>query len=233
MAEAPTLIQGTRLRVTRIDGCGAVDGGADATVVTNGFVSVSIKDNVESGDEFKVKLADGSFCINQRSKPNLNWVEVSINMCQVAPELYELLTGSPLVYDDATPTPNAVGFGRDGTTYATASFALELWTNIGRSAAQACTGTAVRYGYLLLPWLVEGSLGDLTVENGPISFTIDAITSPGNDWGVGPYDVVVDRFGDPSPLLDAIPHDRHVHLQFTDQPPPDTLLGYQPLVLAS
>lgn len=233
MAECPTLLQGTRMRATRIDGCGRPVGGADAQVVTKGFISVSIKDNVENGDEFKVKLADGSFCINQRSKPNLNWIELGITMCQVSPELYELLTGSPLVYDDATPTPNAVGFGRDGSDYATASFALELWTNLGRSNAQACTGDAVRYGYLLLPWIVEGSIGDLTVENGPISFVINAITSPGNDWGVGPYDVIVDRFGDPSPLLAPIPADRHLHLQMTDMAPPAPVCGYQELVLAS
>lgn len=232
MAEERTLLQGTRLRATRIDGCGRPVAGAASTVVSKGFVSVSIKDNVESGEEFKVKLADGSYCINQRSKPNINWAEVGINMCQVAPELYEMLTGSPLVYDDSVP-PKPVGFGRDGSTYATASFALELWTNIGRGNAEACTGVAVRYGYMLLPWVIEGSIGDLTVENGPISFTINGISSTGNDWGVGPYDVVIDRFGNPSPLFDEIPHDRHFHVQFTDMAPPALVAGYQHLVLAS
>lgn len=232
MSECHTLIQGNMLRATRIDGCGAPVGGANAQVVTDGFISVAMKDNVENGEEFKVKLANGQFCVNQRSRPQLNWIEVTVTVCQVAPELFELLSGSALIYDDA-PTPNAVGIGTDGSTYASASFALELWTNIGRSKGAACTSAAVRYGYLLLPWLVEGTIGDVTVENGPVSFTLGTITSTGNDWGVGPYDVVVDRFGDPSPLLDPIPHDRHRLLQFTDQAPPASVCGYQSLVLAS
>lgn len=234
MAECHSLIQGTRLRATRVDGCGAPVGGADAQVVTNGFISVVMKDNVEAPTEFKVKLADGTYCINQRSRPLLNWIDVTITVCQVAPEFFELLTGSPLIYDDATPTPKVVGVATDGSAYASASFALELWTNIARSRTQACTGAAVRYGYLLLPWLVEGAIGDVTIDNGPVSFTLSTITSTGNDWGRGPYhDVVINHLGVPTALIDPIPHDRHRHLQFTDAPPPASLCGYQSLVLTS
>lgn len=233
MAECPTLIQGTRLRATRIDECGAPVGGADGQVTTAGFVSVAMTDNVESPDEFKVKTAGGEFCVNQRSRPLLNWIETTVSLCQVSPELLELITGSPLVLDDAVPTPNAVGFGTDAATYASASFALELWTNIARTQGAACGTAGVRYGYLLLPWLIEGTIGDVTVENGPVNFTVSTITSVGHDWGVGPYNVILDRFGVPSPLLEAVPTDRHRHFQLTSLPPPVAVCGYQDLVLAS
>lgn len=233
MSECPTLIQGTRLRATLVDACGAPIGGSCAQVVTDGFISVSMTDNVEAPDEFKVKNAGGSFCVNQRSQPQLNWIETAIALCQVNPELLNFLSGSPLVYDDA-PTPNAVGFGTDGSTYASASFALELWTNLGRvRGTAACPTGGTRYGYLLLPWLIEGTIGDVTVENGPVNFTINTITSEGNDWGVGPYDVIVDAAGNPSPLLEAIPVDRHRHLQLTSLAPPDSVCGCQELIIPS
>jgi hypothetical protein len=86
---------------------------------------------------------------------------------------------------------------------------------------------------LLLPWLIEGTLGDVTVENGPVNFTIKAITSEGNDWGVGPYNVVNTRLGVPSPLLTAIPTSRHRHLQLTTLAPPAVVCGCHSLVVAS
>lgn len=233
MAECPTLIQGTRLRATRIDDCGSPVGGVAGQVVTSGFISVAMADNVESADEFKVKNAGGEYCVNQRSRPLLNWIDTTIELCQVSPEFFEMLTGSPLVMDDALPTPNAVGFGTDSAEYASASFALELWTNLGRTGGAACGTTGARYGYLLLPWLIEGTVGDVKVENGPVNFTVTTITSGGNDWGRGPYNVIVNRLGVAAPLLTAIPTDRHRHLQFTSLAPPAPVCGYQNLVLAS
>lgn len=230
-SECPTLIQGTRLRVTLIDECGAPVGGDCAQVVTDGFISVAMTDNVEAPDEFKQKTAGGSFCLNQRTEPELNWVEVAISLCQVNPELISFLTGSRLIYDgDAVP----VGWATDSDVYATASFALEVWTNLGKArGGPACGPTGTRYGYLLLPWLIEGTFADSTIENGPLNVTINTITSEGNDWGVGPYDVVLDSLGAASPLLEAIPTTRHRHMQFTSLAPPASVCGCQELILAS
>lgn len=233
MSECRTLIQGTRMRATLIDDCGAPVAGDCAQIVTSGFISVAMTDNVEAPDEFKLKAASGDFCLNQRSQPELNWLDVSIILCEVMPELIQFLTGSPLVYDDAD-TPAAIGFGTDSDSYATASAALELWTNLGRRRGEsACAGGTTRYGYLLLPWLLEGTMADTTIENGPAQWTINTITADGNDWGVGPYDMQLDRDGNPSPLFEAIPSTRHRHMQFTDLAPPDAFCGCQELVLAS
>lgn len=233
MSDCVTLIQGTRLRVTLIDECGAPIGGDCSQFVTDGFVSVAMTDNIEAPDEFKTKLASGAFCINQRSKPELNWIDTVITLCRVNPELYGFLTGSPLVYNDAV-SPVPIGFGTDSDQYATASFALELWTNLGKTrGASACGSGGTQYGYLLLPWLIEGTLGDLTIENGPASFVVTTITSEGNDWGVGPYDMQLDLNGDPSPLFEAIPSTRHRHLQLTSMAPPDSFCGCQELIIPS
>jgi hypothetical protein len=234
MSECPTLIQGTRLRATLVDSCGAPVGGACSTIVTDGFISVAMTDNIESPDEFKVKNAGGRFCVNQRSTPLLNWIEAAITLCQVSPELLSMLSGSPIVYDDSSPTPQAVGFQTDSETYASASFALELWTNVGRvRGSAACPSGGVRYGYLLLPWLIEGTIGDVTIENGPVNFVINTITSDGNDWGTGPYDVINDSAGSPSPLLEALPTTTHRHIQLTSLAPPEVVCGCQELIIPS
>ena len=224
-SECFTPIQGTRMRATLVDSCGAPIGGECAQVVTSGFISVGMSDNTESPDEFKQKNAGGDYCYYQRSRPLLNYVEAKIALCKVNPELFSFLTGAELVYDDSSP-PVAVGFGTDTSTYATASFALEVWTNLARvRGAAACSATGQRWGYSLLPWVIEGTIEDVTIENGPMNFTIDCITSEGNDWGVGPYDVIKTHLGAPSPLLEALPTDRHRHLQLTTLAPPDEFCG--------
>lgn len=223
-------IQGTRMRVTRLDICGAPVEGDCSTVVSSGFVSVSMTDNVEAPDEFKVKNAAGDYCFQPiRTRPLLNWIETSIQFCLVDPELFEMVTGSPIITDDSTPV-DAIGFATDSDTYASAKFALEVWTNL---ADAECDADGPRYGYLLLPFLKEGTVGDITIENGPLSFTVNAITAPGTEWGVGPYDVIVDADGNPSPLLSALPATRHRQWMLTRLAPPDASCGCQPLVIPS
>lgn len=225
-----SLVQGKRMRVTRLDSCGAPVEGECSTVVSSGMISVAMTDNIEPPDEFKQKNAEGLYCYPPiRSRPLLNWIELSIQFCRVDPELFEIVTGSPLVLDDSDD-PVAIGIGTDDDTYATGRFGLEVWTNLG--GAEACED-GERFGYLLLPFVVEGTYGDLTIENGPINFTVNTVTKSGNQWGVGPYDVVLDRDGNPSPLLSAIPTNRQRQLMLTRLAPPDASCGCQPLVIPS
>jgi hypothetical protein len=233
-SQSPAFVQGTRLRATLIDACGAPIGGACAQIVTKGFISVAMSDNIESPDEFKQKNAGGTYCYYSRSEPLLNYIGVKVALCSVNPELFSFLTGAPIVYDDNTPA-QAIGWGTDTDSYASASIALEVWTNLAKvRGARACSASGrPQYGYLLLPWLIEGTIEDVTIENGPMNFTIDTITQEGNDWGVGPYDVLVDRLGSPSPLFDAIPSTRHRELIVTELAPPDVTEGCTSLVVPS
>jgi hypothetical protein len=219
------------MRVTRLDNCGNPVEGACSTVVSSGFISVSMTDNIEPPDEIKQKNAAGQYCYPPfRTTPLLNWIEASIQFCEVDPELFNLVTGAPIITDDALPI-NAIGFATDSDVYATARFALEVWTNLGGDAA--CGPDGERFGYLLLPFLKEGTFGDLTIENAAVNFTVNAITSGGTPWGVGPYDVILDNAGLPSPLLSAIPTTRHRQWMLTQLAPPDASCGCQPLVIPS
>lgn len=229
-SECRSLIQGTVMRATRLNECGEVVFGECAFVVSSGFVSVAMTDNVESPDEFKQKTAGGEFCVNQRSRPLLNWIETAIQFCEVDPELFELVTGSPLVLD---ADDTAVGFATDEDTYASASFTLEVWTNVAKAAGVACPPGGTLYGYMLLPWLIEGTVGDVTIENALINFTVNTITSKGSAWHHGPYDVVMQGNGLPGPLLEPVPSNRHRQLMLTTVAPPEPSCGCQTLAFSS
>lgn len=225
--ESKALIQGVAIRVTKVDSCGEVVPGECGYAVEECFVSVAMSDNIENSDEYKVKAASGNYCVNQRSRPQLNWIDAVVTLIRVNPELVSLMTGLPVIYDDS-PDPVAVGFGTDTDTYASANLALETWTNLASDPdGAACTDEGTRYGYLLLPWLGDTTIGDLTIENGAANLVLNGRTKGGNQWGTGPWDVIEDSNGDPSPLLVAIPSTRHRHTQFTSLAPPEATDGCQ------
>lgn len=215
-----SLIRGRALRATRLDGCGNPVPGPDAVVVTKGFISVGLTSNTETGEAISVTNANGDICISDTPAPKVTGFGVEVTLCGVDPNLVNLLTGQPLVYDGAVD-PEAIGF-RINTAISLddSGFALELWSGV--PAAACVPGQGQNYGYLLLPFVKGGVLGDLTVENGPVNFVVTgAQTKDGSGWGVGPYDVTLDGDGDPSPLLEAIDSRDHLHVQITAVPPPD------------
>jgi hypothetical protein len=234
MAECRSVVQGTRLRATRLNECGEPVYGPCAYVVTQCFARIAMTVNEEEGTELKITNADGTFCAPpQKTNPQLNWYELEMELNQVDPELFELITGSPLVLDDSIP-PVAVGFTTDADSYASTFFALELWTNLARPSSSAvCPAGQARYGYMLLPFVLQGTVRDLEITNAPVSFTVNALTSAGNAWHHGPYDVVLDSTGMASPLLSALESSAHRLFQFTSMPPPDGACGCQSLEFAS
>lgn len=231
-SECRSILKGERIRATRLNECGEVVYGACAYVVTAGFVTINVTANVEDPTEYKQKTASGAYCYPpERGRPLLNWHELEIEFCDVNPELFELLTGSPLVLNDSLP-PVAVGFGQDTDSYASTFFALETWVGVARGGL-ACPAGGVRYGYINYPYVYQGTVGDITIEDGPINFTINAIAPAGNAWGIGPHDVILDNAGAPSPLLEAIPTTRIQHVQWTSLAPPAAACGCQALAQVS
>lgn len=221
-----TPIGGHTMRVTKVDACGTViTGGSSCKVVTNGFVRVNRTVEYEDADEFIVKNANGDICVNERTADQIKWLNLEIEFCRVDPDLFNVTTGSPLVMDDSA-TPQSVGWRTREGVISTVNFALEVWTRI--SGTSACSGGTVQYGYALWPWVVQGTVGDLTFENGPISFTVNARTKAGSLWGVGPYNIrqtITGTPGTPVKLISAINALDHEHIQITNQAPPTTACG--------
>lgn len=214
-------IRGRALRVTRLDGCGNPVPGPDSVVASKGFITVGLTSNTEEGEAISVTNANGDICISDTPAPKFTGYGIEITLCGVNPNLINLLTGQPIVYDGDEVDPQAVGFRVNSKVDLDASgFALEVWTGV--PAAACVPGQGQNYGYMLIPFVKGGVLGDVTVENGPVNFSVTGAQSKdGSGWGVGPYNVVKDGDGQDSPLLEAITIGDHLHTQLTTVPPPD------------
>lgn len=204
----PSYVQASTARVTRLTSCGEPD--LEATcgyAVSDGWIQISATPNVEDPDEFKQKNASGKYLVNQRSLPLLNWVDLTIQFQRVDFELWNMITGNPIVFNDAS-SPLAIGTGLTESSFATANFSLETWMN---NSEEECDSVGLPfYGYNLWPWVVEGYVSEeVVIANDLITFTVAGRTRRGTPWDVGPYDVLLDTAGDPSPLFEPIPTDAH------------------------
>lgn len=223
-AICPSLVRAKVARVTRLDECGEPVIGPCSTVTTDGMISVASSPQYLDPEEIQQRNGNGDLCVYDRGCSNFLRNDVTITFCRVDPDLFAMVTGDPVVLDDATPTPNSVGFRQNGSAACDTRFALELWSDI---PGQSCTPTGKQYWYSLWPQLVNPVWGDVSFENAAITFTITGSTAAGSTWGVGPYDVINAGVapGAPSPLLTAIGAADHYHGQVTTLAPPATACG--------
>lgn len=212
-----SMVRGRAMRVTRLDGCGAVKASGCSAITSEGFVSIAFTANIDEGETIDIKNAAGKSCVLDAPVPRLSNYTLVITFCEVSPELYAMLTGQSVVFDSAG---DAVGF-RVNTDVdpSDSGFAVEVWSNVP-GVACGVGGGAGTFGYTLVPFVQGGVLGDFTIENNAVTFTIsNATTKSGGSWDVGPYDVVDDT-GTPSPLLEPIGNADHLHVQLTTIAPP-------------
>lgn len=228
-----TLALGDRLRVTRLDNCGRPLYGDNAVAVSDGFVSVAASANTDSTDDIKVPNANGRNIIFKAGKTSLTGYGLELVFAEVDPEVFSIVTGQRVVYD---ADGNAVGIAID-TAADPAYYALEVWA--GTTGGDACEDEDAQgeWGYFLYPFLQGGVLGDHTIENDGITFTITgANTTDGNGWGKGPYDVTLnlgEDEGDPKvagPLIEALRTTDHELVIPVLVAPPAATNGSRPLL---
>lgn len=212
-----SMLRGRVVRVTRVDECGTPVRGPSSVIVSEGITEIGFSVNQTEGETVEVPNFGGKICVYDQPSPQLTGYGVEINFCEVNPELYAMLSGQTVVYDSED---NPVGFRVNSSVDANAQgFALEAWTGVAGAACEEGAGSVS--GYLLVPFLKGGTLGDFSLENNAITFTITgAQTKDGTNWGVGPYDVVLDG-GVPGPLLGPLDANDHLHIQSTNVAPPE------------
>lgn len=206
-------LKGRVIRVTRLDECGVPVVGACSSIVSAGFISVEFAPEIEAGEEYLQKNAWGDFCISEKDYDRTKWVNVSISLCEINPDLLDVIGGGSPVLDAAGTDTIGASFGEDGQLNA---FAIEVWT---KQAGEACTGGNPEWGYFVAPFCTNGNLdGSFTVENGTLSLDIKGEAQQAtSDWGVNPY-------GD-NPLLATAGMpvgDFWAVVRTTVQPPADT-----------
>lgn len=213
-----TPIRGKRARVTQLDECGNV-ANPGVFVVSSGFITVTLSAELESGDEYIQKNAEGKLCVNERNPDALKRLNVEVDWCMVDPDLISVITGFPVELDDT----DAVGF-RWKTGEFTEKWALEVWTDL---AGNVCDEEGNKcYGYTLVPLVTGAALGDITIENSNATFQTSGYTEENPGWGVGPWDVIGSP-GSAGPLAEPMGADEIGLIRVTCVPPPDPTCGSQ------
>lgn len=209
--------KGKAMRLTLLDVCGAVVHGAASTVVSKGFVKATLHPNYENNTSYLVRNANDEFEINEEGLPLLRWWDTTIEFVNVDPAMVNLITGAPTVVDDSG---NIIGWrSREGVTN---QFAIEGWTDLAQGT---CAAGSKTYGYWLLPFLINGQLGDVVVENAAATFTVTAHTHNSAGWGTGPYNIRLNGSSTPSALQTAITSLDHFHTEVTAVAPPAPTVG--------
>lgn len=206
---------GKRIRATELDICGAVTAESMA-VVTDGFITLSLSSEIEEGTEILVRNASGALCVNEKMNDSFKRFTLEMEFCGVNPDLLSIVTNAETYEDYAG---DAAGFVvSEGEMEK--KFALELWT--GMSGVECATGGGTEAsGYLLLPFLQSGVLGDITVDGeNAITFSVTgAFTRGGNAWGAG-NDLVVMDTAAPAVLPTALdPYDHLLMIDTAVAPP--------------
>ncbi len=214
-------IKGLVMRATRLDSCGRIVTGADSNVVSKGFVKIDVSAEVEDGEDFSLKLADGTYCVNEKDRPQLKWLNVAMEFCKVDPELFELIAGHRILTDYAG---DSVGWALNEALAGDTSFALEVWT---KRAGQNCGTSGYRYIYNLMSMLENAQVGDMSIANATATFTVTATTKANTEWACGPYDVVpINAGGTAGKLIDGVEPGDHLLQLLTSVAPPTPMTGY-------
>lgn len=223
----PLIANASVIRVTRVDACGRPVCGDDNGFVFDCFASLDMARNVEDGADIEYKAANGRICGFKRGCPSFRGFDITLNFYAVSPELIEIMTGSPVVYDFAG---NPIGYD-DCSIQCNSGFAIELWAEV--LGEDVCPEEATGDGawiYFLLPWVSNGQLGDLSVGSEQATLTLTGATRAGGRWGLGPYDVQAqDASGTPGPMLTPLDANCHRRTFITTIAPPEQSCEYRPV----
>lgn len=222
-----SLIGGRVMRLTRLDRCGRAVYGNESRLVTEGFISISASANVDEGEAVEVTGANGKVLARRSAKPRHNGWTVEIALVGVDPFAVNFLTANPLVENGAG---DIAGFDQDTEVSGSdTGCMLEVWTDTGEG--DVCSPLVdEQVGWVCFPFLQGGVVGDFSIENDAVNFTVtNAQSKRGHAVGQDfPYLVDVDASGDPAPLA-PIPATVALRVMEVGLTPPGETNGAIPL----
>lgn len=221
-------VRGKRIRITQLDNCGRVPaaGTEDAFIVTDGFVSVQLSSTTEEGPEITQRGITGAIVINEKLSDSFKRFTMELTFTGVNPALLPMVSNAKARQNaDGDNTGFTIG---EGTIEKW--FAFELWTGLAGTACQE--GEEDASGYMLLPFVQAGTLGDVTVDGeNAVNFAMTgAYTRGGHAWGAGPYQVEYGAADEPSVLVEPLDPFDHFYFGFTGLTPPPMADDPQPMV---
>lgn len=222
--EANVYYQLTTVRATKLSRCG-VPQTVCSSLTDECVVSIEESGEYRERQEFFPENGAGRFCMERTNPPLRKWVNVTIIFNDTNPKMINFFTGDTIELNDAA-TPEAIGYSVTQDAVYDAHVALEGWLNVGARCGDddVCTEDGEEpFGYLAYFHIKEGTIGDRTYGNDTITFTVNAIATRQNSWGVGPYNVVksaaVATLGDPLPLFSSASGKYYTQI-FTEMAPP-------------
>lgn len=222
-----TPIRGRRMRVTKVDSLGRPVPGVCSLVVTSGFVTVEMTAEVEEGETTTVRTAGGEICVSERGCDQLNWYNISIEFCQVDPDLFAMI--NPTWTKLTGYLGDTIGWEESHSYSCDQGVSLEVWSDVSGYVPTDASAQGA-WVYYLQPFVVGGTLGDLTIENGAVSFKLTGRTKKGSQWGRGPYNVMANPpDGTCGPLITPFSPDAPRRVFLTTCRPPEPMCGCQPL----
>lgn len=222
-----SLYKSKRMRATRLDVAGRPLYGPESVVITRGQISTAFTSNVEEGEAISQPNGNGDSCLNVPATNSFTGFSVESTFCNVDFALFEMLTGNPVVLND-DGTIVGIDEGTD-VDLSGVNFALELWTGAQVSDTLR-PGAEGEWGYIVAPFLSGGTLGDITVENAAITFTVTGMqTKNGAAWGSGPYNVDLVG-GVAAPLFEPLTSKKHRRITVVEIAPPEDVPGFTALL---
>lgn len=216
-------VRGTTMRTTKLNNCCEPVNTACGVVVTDGFVSAVVTQEIEAAQSITLKNAADRVCVYDPGCDSLLDLTVVLTLCKVNPELIQIMTGQTVELDYAGV---AVGTRRSTDLSCDNRFSIEIWSEV---PGTACAGTppVKQYGYFLLPCLRSATItGDITIDGAnAVTVELTAKTTIPSLWGTGPlgaaWDVVpIDVANTPGHLAVPISATEHDLLRLTTIAPP-------------
>lgn len=226
VSTSTALVRGRTARFTLLDACGMPQI-TNSMYVTDGFITVNGTKNVDTGDEIKVRKADGTIGVYEPGRATVTAIGVEIQLMKIDPAAIAMLTGDPLIVDAQGVV---VGWEERTLQKMLQNFAMEVWT--GTSAAKCSSGSLLS-GYMLYPMVGQSYVTIDNVGDKEITATIHGMTYGNPSWGKGPYGTAADGSSvlgpvsstaapviTPARLLAAVDPTAARHFEVTPVPPP-------------
>ena len=184
MTVCATPIRAKVFRLVKLDACGVPVTGASSAVYVSKFVQVQQSPQYEDGTEHIVKNGDGTLCVNEADPDAFKRMNLTIDLCQVDPQLVAEALGARLL-SVGSPLVTGAGFAvAEGSL--TGKFSLEVWQDVaGENACDASCNQ--QYWYMAWPHVGSARIGDYTAANAPSQLQLLAKTYGASAlWGDGP-----------------------------------------------
>lgn len=194
------------MRLTRLDACGTPLDVEDScrTVVSDGFISISVQGVYDDVARYQSRNIYGSLCVNDSEPPELLRSTIQITLCDVNPDVLTVMSAAEPVIHDLEAIGVHLPTGREWE-----GFALEVWTKNVNGCEQ--------WGYLSIPFCRNARLSDsLTVALTNLTVSLEADALPATSaWGATPYT--------DNPFMELFPTASVFGMVVTDVSPPPSV----------